>query len=108
MGQIEVGAKGNWTLSPAPPPNPGQAAAGVGQRGRPGARPGPGLGAIDQHGGQQLGQIIGRGGRRRGPWGGAPAGFPKADSWDMAGFYPLKPDPRTVQGSLILSPILNI
>jgi hypothetical protein len=38
----------------------------VGQIGRPGARPGPGLGAIGQHGGQQLGQIIGRGWHRRG------------------------------------------
>ena len=36
------------------------------QIGRPGARPGPGLGAMGQHGRQQLGQRIGRGGHRRG------------------------------------------
>jgi hypothetical protein len=48
---------------PHHPPKPGQPAAGVGQVRRPGARPGPGLGAIGQNGGQQLGRIIGRGSR---------------------------------------------
>jgi hypothetical protein len=65
--------------APHHPPNPGQPAAGVRQIGRPGARPGPGLGAIGQHGRQQIGQIIGRGGHRRGRGGGAAAGFPQAD-----------------------------
>ena len=60
-------------------PNPGQPAAGVRQIGRPGARPGPGLGAIGQHGHQQLGQRISRGGHRWGRGGGAVAGFPRAD-----------------------------
>ena len=64
---------------PHHPPNPGQPAAGVGQPWRPGARPGPGLGATGPHGGQQLGQLIGRGGHRRGRGGGAAAGFPQAD-----------------------------
>ena len=50
-------------MNPHHPANPGQPAAGVGQIGGPGARPGPGLGAIGQNGGQQLGRIIGRGSR---------------------------------------------
>ena len=52
----------------------------MGQIGGPGARPGPGLGAIGQHGGHQLGQIIGRDGHRRGRGRGAAAVFPQADS----------------------------
>ena len=36
---------------PAPPPHPGQPAAGVGQIGGPGAGPGPGLGAMGRTGG---------------------------------------------------------
>jgi|LakMenEpi03Aug12_release.lakeMendotaPanAssembly.Ray.scaffolds.fasta_scaffold24506_8 hypothetical protein len=51
-------------MNPHHPPKPGQAAAGMGQIGRPGARPGSGLGAIGQHGGQQRGQLIGRAGQR--------------------------------------------
>jgi hypothetical protein len=66
-------------MNPHHPPNSGQPAAGVGQIGGPGARPGPGLGAIGQHGRQQLGQRIGRGGHRRGRGGGAAAGFPQTD-----------------------------
>lgn len=65
--------------NPQHPQQPGQPAAGVRQIGRPGARPGPGLGAIGQHGRQQVGQRIGRGGHRRGRGGGAAAGFPQAD-----------------------------
>ena len=65
--------------SPHHPPNPGQLAARMRQVGRPGARPGPGLGAIGQHGRQQLGQRIGRSGHRRGRGAGAAAGFPRAD-----------------------------
>jgi len=65
--------------SPHHPPNPGQLAARMRQVGRPGARPGPGLGAIGPNGGQQLGQIIGRGGHRWGSGGGAAAGFPQPD-----------------------------
>jgi hypothetical protein len=38
----------------------------MGQVGGAGSWPGPGLGAIVQDGRQQLGQIIGRGGHRRG------------------------------------------
>ena len=55
--------------------------AGSGRRRtRAGSWPGPGLGAIGQHGGQQLGQIIGRGRHRRGRGEGAAAGLPRADS----------------------------
>ena len=71
--------------NPHHPPNPGQPAAGVRQIGRPGARPGPGLGAIGPHGRQQLGQRIGRGGHRRGRGGGAAAGFPQADRGGRGG-----------------------
>ena len=77
--------------APHHPPNPGQPAAGLGQVGGPGARPGRGLGVIDQNGGQQLSQIISRGGHRRGrggvllqgsprPTGGAAAGSSSSES----------------------------
>jgi len=93
--------------TPHPPPQPGRPAAGVWQIDGPGARPGPGLGAIGQNGRQQPGQRIGRGGHRWGRSGGAAAGFSRVDSGDMAGFYRSKPDARTAPGPLGLSPILN-
>jgi hypothetical protein len=71
--------------APHHPPQAGKQAAGVRQIGRPRARPGPRLGAIGQHGRQQLSQIIGRGGHRRGWGGGAAAGFPGADKGGRGG-----------------------
>ena len=64
-----------------PPPQAGQAAAGVGQPGRPGAKDaGAGLGrALGKDGIEQGGQLAGIGGHAAGGGGGAAAGIPQTD-----------------------------